>query len=90
LSLQLLAREKEMRRLFPRLVVQDGKEMFRVNEAEVRRHALLVMDGIEMAVECLADAVKLHHFLQIVGSRHYRAGVQPEMLQVVHIPHYTL
>ncbi|KAK7485017.1 hypothetical protein BaRGS_00023795 [Batillaria attramentaria] len=76
-----LSREREMRRLFPRMVLEDGEEKFRMDEREVRRHALLVMDGLGLAIDCLQDPDKLHRFLRLVGVRHYRAGVTPDMLE---------
>ncbi|KAK7103943.1 hypothetical protein V1264_018732 [Littorina saxatilis] len=75
-----LSNEKEVRKLFPRLVMENGKEKFSVNELELRRHALLVMDGLGLAVECLKDVDKLRHFLHIVGVRHSRVGVKSEMM----------
>ena len=65
--------------------MEDGEERFQVNEAELRRHALLVMDGIGLAVERLNDPDKLQQLLRAVGVRHYRAGVKPDMLGVRHV-----
>nr|KAG5698085.1 hypothetical protein BaRGS_031775 [Batillaria attramentaria] len=63
------------------MVLEDGEEKFRMDEREVRRHALLVMDGLGLAIDCLQDPDKLHRFLRLVGVRHYRAGVTPDMLE---------
>ncbi|XP_048259589.1 uncharacterized protein LOC124146554 isoform X2 [Haliotis rufescens] len=59
----LLESERELRKLFPKIVCYDNVERFTVDEEHLRRHALLVMDGIGFAVECLDDVGKLDHFL---------------------------
>jgi len=76
--------EKELREYFPTVVEEDGKETFRVNEVGLRRHALKVLDGIGLAVECLGDTERLQRVLRGLGVRHFRAGIKPEMLQVRH------
>ena len=74
--------EKELREYFPTVIEEDGKETFRVNEAGLRRHALKVLDGIGLVVECLGDTERLQRVLRCLGVRHYHAGIKPEMLQV--------
>ncbi|PVD26129.1 hypothetical protein C0Q70_13797 [Pomacea canaliculata] len=69
-----------MRKLFPRMVLEDGEEKFRIDPAEVRRHALMVVEGLGLAVDYLQDNDKLNRFLRIVGTRHHHANVKPEML----------
>lgn len=82
LHCSFLSREHEMRKLFPRMVLEDGEEKFRIDPAEVRRHALMVVEGLGLAVDYLQDTDKLNRFLRIVGTRHHHANVKPEMLTV--------
>ncbi|XP_071079687.1 neuroglobin-like [Haliotis cracherodii] len=77
----LLESERELRKLFPKIVCYDNVERFTVDEEHLRRHALLVMDGIGFAVECLDDVGKLDHFLKMVGKRHYESRVPERVLK---------
>lgn len=79
---RLLESERELRKLFPKIVCYDNVERFTVDEEHLRRHALLVMDGIGFAVECLDDVGKLDHFLKMVGKRHYESRVPERVLKV--------
>ena len=78
----LLHSERQLRYLFPKIVMEDGGEKFTVDESVLERHASLVMDGIGFAVTCLDDLPKLNKFLVMLGNHHNEYGVPFEVLEV--------
>ncbi|XP_064601032.1 neuroglobin-like [Liolophura sinensis] len=80
---RFLDNEKDLRRYFPKILQNNSKDLekWEVNEAMLKNHALIVMEGLGAAVESIEDSTCLHAILLSVGEKHYQMRIRPQYLE---------
>lgn len=74
--------EKDLKKLFRRLMSQTESGEFIFDSVRLERHATLVMKNLGQAVENLDDSSYFSEMLTSLGEKHATYNVKPEMLPV--------
>lgn len=74
--------EKDLKKLFRRLMTQNESGEFIFDSAKLERHATMVMNSLGQAVENMEDSVYFSEMLHVLGEKHVAYNVKPEMFPV--------
>ncbi|CAG5130371.1 unnamed protein product, partial [Candidula unifasciata] len=77
---RLFEMEKDLKKLFRRLMSQTESGEFVFDSVRLERHATLVMKNLGQAVENLDDSTYFSEMLTTLGEKHSAYNVKPEML----------
>ncbi|BFZ11775.1 hypothetical protein BsWGS_14814 [Bradybaena similaris] len=77
---RLFEMEKDLKKLFRRLMSQTESGEFIFDTVRLERHATLVMKNLGQAVENLDDSSYFSEMLTILGEKHSTYNVKPDML----------
>ncbi len=74
--------EKDLRKMFRRLMTQSESGDLIFDTIRLEHHATLVMKSIGQAVDAVEDAKAFTEMLYGLGEKHTSYNVKPEMLPV--------
>uniref|UniRef100_A0A0B6ZR04 Globin n=1 Tax=Arion vulgaris TaxID=1028688 RepID=A0A0B6ZR04_9EUPU len=77
---RLFEMEKDLKKLFRRLMSQTESGDFIFDSVRLERHATLVMKNLGQAVEHLDDSTYFSEMLVLLGEKHSAYEVKPDML----------